>query len=216
MNIRTFTKFITWIGIVTLLVVSSSAISEINHSANYPECLNGSIKLSRITQKWGEIISRMNDSQDFSVSSIQQLSFSTPENTDFGTAPDNEFFNPEGKFKAEPIPQEVMDSLTTIKGTRPLFNIRAFHLDDDGAMGFPIYDFMYLYVIIPNAVPNCLSNEKRTGWSETRFQKGNIIAPDNRTVVNDGKLFTKFIEGKDGKRYYLESFGPDLWPSRNK
>lgn len=162
-------------------------------------------------QYWSQIFRGLIEKNELRVEDFEKIDFSLPGDPGFGGDPENEFFNPEGKFKAPPIPQEVIDDLTTVKNTRLIFNLRGWlnRVLYESTGSVPPKEFEVLVVIIPNVVPKCLlPGSKVYAWYERSLKKQEKIdiAPDNKTVVEDKKLMSgmRFVDQK--QRYYISSF----------
>jgi len=82
---------------------------------------------------------------------FEKLDFSMPGDPAYGDNPDYEVFNPEGKIKARPVGQGLMDMVMTVKGVRPIYNIQRFLFD-----GTKLRDDLVL--LIPNATDNSRKN----------------------------------------------------------
>lgn len=157
---------------------------------------------------WQGWLHKLREEKKFFGSEYEKIDFSLPEESGFGDDPENEFFNPKGRFRAVPVPQKIIDALTTRPDTKLVFNLRR------ELVGVESTEFMSppqelppgyltkLTAILPNFIPACPGAQ---GWKEGDFiVKDQPIAPDNQTVLIGD--FADFTVTKDGKqRYYAEA-----------
>lgn len=74
---------------------------------------------------------------------LDKLDFSLPGDAGYGDSPELEVFNPDGKVKAHPLNQAVLERATGIQGTKALFNLRRIEESDQTIQET-------LYAVIPD------------------------------------------------------------------
>jgi len=147
---------------------------------------------------WSEILWKLIAERQIEYDDFEKIDFSFPGDRGYGDNPKWEFFNPEGIFKAPLIPQDLLDRVTTEKGTRPVFNVRS-TTDPEAVFELslpPGTRTEHLYIIIPNISPDCAKAEKITS-------KSIKVAIDNHEVVYDENLMIGFIQSPDSNQRYL-------------
>lgn len=154
---------------------------------------------------WRGVINKATKEKKLSTEDFNKLDFSLPDDPGFGDDPENEFFNPQGKYKAIPMPQDLIDELSSVKNTRLIFNVRRW-FDTGKNSTVDLFSNLYrtdLVVIIPDFIFACPM--EYLGWNESSFTKENIyIAPDNHSIVEDKEdQFAYQITSPDNGKYYL-------------
>lgn len=157
---------------------------------------------------WADIVTNMLKQKKIRISDFEKIDFSLSGDETYGDNPEFEFFNPKGPFKAKVIPQEIIDRITSVRGTRPIFNLRRWY--DTGNHGYEDYPSSIkdsLVIIIPNLMKQCQAEPDLEGWNFLKMKTQEVkILPDNRTLIVDDN---GSLEGwrRDGERYYyINSF----------
>lgn len=169
-------------------------------------CFRAHMEYEWRIRNWRKIISKAIEGKKLLESDFEKIDFSLPGDSGFGDDVENEFFNPEGTFRATPIPQDLIDSLSSKKNTRLIFNLRkSYFRPEEG--DFPPHFITALTVIIPDFISVCSS--KSGGWDKKRFLVENVfVAPDNREVVEekDGNGMIEVRITPNGSKTYNMQF----------
>jgi hypothetical protein len=148
----------------------------------------------------------------FNPGDFEKLDFSIPGDHGFGSNPEYEVFNPNGKFR---IPadqqafkhyQDLVDSVTNHKNVRDIFNLRR-SIAADGT----ITDA--LYKILSDVKPQACADEaahivdmgtQRHPAASLPLPEAFKIMPDNHTIVVDPSpvpIHSVCLQASDGKLY---------------
>lgn len=145
---------------------------------------------------WAGILQKLSERHEIHKEVIPKIDFSLPGDPEYGDDPDNEFFNPSGKFKAKIIPQDLIDWVAKKKGTHIIFNIRKVEFEIAPEDGYdPFSSTEWLYLIIPDVKPACEIN----GVIDLHKTKGFPVAPDNHTTVVDKETIAGCLYDIDRK-----------------
>lgn len=179
------------IFVTTLFLLQSFA----NSSHNLEHSLERHWERPKEFSDWQKIIFYASMEGTLKPTDFEKIDFALPGDDGYGDDPENEFFNPAGKFKAKPIPKSWLEQWTTSKKTRVVFNIRR----DPTTKIHEI-----LYAIVPNIKGNC--SEFSTNGNVDPLSGVNFeLAPDNHSVVHDPYLLIGgCVHGQNNKVFYFE------------
>lgn len=193
--------------------LSSALGTPIDKIEKWKSCFRAYREYGWRIRQWRGIVEKAIAEKKLLKENFEKIDFSLPDDPDFGDDTENEFFNPDGIFKATPIPQELIDELSSVKNSRLVFNLRRW-FDTGKYQTTDLFSNLYrtdLMVIIPNFISVC--PREHFGWNGSSFTKEDIyIAPDNHSIVEDkndqfGYRISSSNNGKyylpDGRRYYL-------------
>ncbi len=158
---------------------------------------------TNVVNEWTATLRTLLKSHKLRPEEFENIDFSLPGDPGYGDDPDNEFFNPAGRFKAQPMPQEEIDYWATAKNTRLVFNIRRHIADtsDDGfiRIGTTVDQLVYF---IPNVKDSCI---EFTTDNNVDVMKGAPFKtkPDNHEIVDDGYYFNGCVRTKNRERVYM-------------
>lgn len=149
---------------------------------------------------WVGMIADLIQDKRLNLEDFEKIDFSLPGDTGFGDDPENEFFNPKGKFKAVPIPQELINQLTTVKNTRPIFNIRR-SVDTLPETDLPRGTTIdYLTLIIPNMKERCVEIiDEVNGVTHDEIK----MSSNNHSIVKDDTALSACVHTTDKKHRYF-------------
>lgn len=119
-----------------------------------------------------------------------RIDFSPPGSPTFGDNPDNEFFNPAGKFKASPLSVEGRD-------LRPIFNVRRFMTSPDtNGAGVMLIQHTSLYAIVPIGADCGVADQTFTPAKDNReIVVDNFIPRDCYRSMSGGSLVLVRLAG---------------------
>lgn len=111
---------------------------------------------------------------------FERLDFSYPSDDKYGTDPGREVFNPGSEFHGYPIAQRIVDRVTTVKGTRVIYNLRRFTTEDG-------HIIETLYAVVPNMDPKVCELAAAALMPIGNFTVSYplVIPVDNSQIVTD-------------------------------
>lgn len=193
-------------GRMTNEELSSSLGTPIDKLESWEPCYKAYREYNWRIRQWRRIVEKGVAEKKLLKDDFEKIDFSLPGDPDFGDEPEVEFFNPHGNFRADPMPQGILDELSEVKGSRLIFNTRKWYETWVAELsGLPPHFRTALIVIAPNFIPSC-SKGGRQIWEEDTFKIGTFaIEPNNHSVVEDREnTLVNMRVTPDGKRYYWQ------------
>lgn len=175
------------------------------HDGNFTNIKNRDQKIRRVNtlQNWKETLRSLLKSNQLRPEDFEKIDFSLPGDPSYGDDPENEFFNPDGKFKAQPITQENIDFWAKEKNTRVVFNIRR-HIENKGdgniRMNGTVIDRLVYF--IPNVKESCIEYIPNTNADIIKgipFE----TAADNHSIVDDGYYFEGCVRTQNREKVFM-------------
>jgi len=186
----------------------------------------GKSEIERVTVRFREWRQRLSGNA-LKPSEFEKIDFSLPGDPGYGDDPAYEFFNPAGRFKASPIPQKLIDTITTKKHVRLIFNLRRVKVNHDSIStnglslsssesDILLGDFESLQVIVPHIKSDVCKKWPAIGARPSDEHLVFDLGLDNQKAVEDLSTLLGCVKNKkDGQIYYFSrSLGTRYKPTQ--
>jgi len=160
-------------------------------------------RLGKRLNDWSKIFQELNKSGQFNLDDFEKVDFSLSVDPTYGDNPSFEFFNPAGRFKAQPVPQELLDEIAEDGKGKIIFNLRR-GIEERNEDYLPSrLEVDILFAIVPNVKRRECNNVNDIGNGDPVVGIPFQLGPNNSLAISDGFHFKGCTYTHDRKHVYI-------------